>query len=371
MLNKINLPLTFSITNATTSNQAFPKPLPSIGSLLFVKILEQQGSGYKILVNNSLFTTQLSLSLPAGESFLAKIAAGDPLTLQTGKFTTPEKKPALLQKLLSLFDGELTELSKGLLKELLEKDRVVLKERIQGMDEFIKDNGIKQSELMNLLFMRLYDAGDEHIRFIFEKQKESLSFSIEDIYKKILSLVVSLSSKDLGNQLALSIANTVFPGAWRYAISEGQEYARDEHLLALVQLLEHESENNAHTQEMRTDSLALAITLTEFLIKRAFFAFYGIFPDFLITFDTSPPQIITLLTSKLSEDTLGATYTLGTVFEQSKTRKLTVKGVTNEQRWFAEISTIGISDKNAENLQHNLEKVVEELFGGTPFIKLQ
>lgn len=371
MLNKINLPLTLSITNAGASTQASPKPLPSLGSLLFVKILEQQGGGYKILVNNSIFTTQLSLSLPIGESFLAKITSVEPLTLQTGKFTTPEKKPALLKKLLSLFDGDLTELSKGLLKEVLEKDKVVLKERIQGMDDFIRDNGIKQSELMNLFFMRLYESGEEHIRFIFEKHKDSITFSLEDLYNKLLFLVSSLSTKELANGISLSIANAIFPGAWRYVKAEGQEYKRDEHLIALIHSLEAESENIVYAQDVKTDLLALAITLTEFLLKKAFFAFYGIFPDFLITFDSQPPQIIKLLTSKISEDTLGATYTLGTVFEQSNTRKLTVKGVTNEQRWFAEISTIGISDKNAENLQKYLEKVVEELFGGTAFIKLQ
>ncbi len=270
--------------------------VPPKGSLVSLTVLDKIGANYKLLINGNLFQATLPVAVASGEELIGKVIKQNPLVISLNQLPNLFANPGLLETILLKFDLQNSLISKSIIQRLAADKRPLIKSKIQDISEFINFWGKEVDELLLGLLIQFFWNSDK--KFNKDELKEILlpfDIPFEKICEKIFGLIVAnysqFSAKNmqwLRETFLVELNENALPG--KMFTGELAKY---------VQLLEElKNLNSEFPFAFRAD---LYLLLLKYLLQKAEFNSFGIFPDFLIAKDDEKLFLIMFLFEKTKD----------------------------------------------------------------------
>ncbi len=277
MIQAVQQPVLGQVSN--TSNTAFSgAKMPADNSLVLVKVLEKLNGNYKLLVDGTVFQSSLPFGANLDEEFLAKVISTNPFTLQADGLLN-QKQSALggLTVLLQKLGINQTKESKLVMEILLRTKKPLLKAKLERLIETL-DGNTKLDDIQAALLAGLYFAGSTEVKEFKSEAKHLFRDSIEAIIEKLFEKIVA-SLKTPSH----TFLNPALEAAFLSPLTKNGNFNRK--AVDLVFFLDGPGKMmaGASTYTEQKQAKEIASLLTEYIIQKAVYNRFGVFPDFIIS----------------------------------------------------------------------------------------
>ena len=190
-------------SNVTLTGGVKPKSVPAINSLVVVSIAGKAGKVYRILVNGSLFQSQLPFLAESGEKFLAKVIKHKPFSIALDNLTAEEEMgPNVISVMLSKIGIEENEISRKILKEAIKNKKPLVKSKLKKViDYLVSQNGNYDEIQIGLLLNIIWSLGEEISRDFISSFELIFDLSFEELSQAILTSLEKLNLLEAENEI--------------------------------------------------------------------------------------------------------------------------------------------------------------------------
>ncbi len=281
MINKISNTVIVKAASVKINGSGKPKAVPPINSLVTVEVIEKLKSGYKILVNGSLFQSKLPGKMNVGDLLLAKVINHSPFTITVDSFTPSAAiDNDLLSVMLARLEIKETALSKQVLKNVLKGKKLIHKSRIKKLVEYLADSEIKADDLLiGLLINLLWNEDEPELDETLKAVKPIIDMPFEDLCDAILKEIEEMqkySSYPVVQKInEMFVFNSSF-GKTKTALQSVHDKSK-----AFIGIVNDPSWKDAEVA--LADRLnALKKLMIKYALQKSLYARFGIHPEFVI-----------------------------------------------------------------------------------------
>lgn len=266
-------------TISPTAAQANTK-LPLENTLALVQILEKSNAGYKMLVDGKIFQSNLPFPAQEQEVFLAKVVSTKPFTLQADNLVTANHLGSgvvfgLLKK-LGLAENDRNAL---VLETLLKKKKAIIKSQFEKIENIV-DSKNKIDDLQAALLCGLYFAPPAEAEGFKSEGKTLFNRPIIQIIEEIFAEITNYLSIHSNRDTNLAeLLKVVFLEKERDSLRKIQKY------FDFVEMVTNQKNRFMFllSGEENIIGSKIANLITEYMIQKAVYNRFGVFPDFIIS----------------------------------------------------------------------------------------
>ncbi|NOX18812.1 MAG: hypothetical protein GXO87_11095 [Chlorobi bacterium] len=301
MINKISNTVLVKAISVKLTGFGKPKAVPPINSLVNVEVIEKLKSGYKILVNGSLFQSKLPGKMNIGDIILAKVISHAPFTITVDSFTASAGiDNELLSVMLSRLEIKETALSKQVLKNVLKGKKLIHKERIKRLVEYLSDSDMKIDDLLiGLLINLLWSEDDSEAEKTLKEIKPVIDMPFEDLCNLILKEIEDM--RKYSSYPAVQKINDEFVFNSSFGKSKTALHSVHDKTKAFIRLVNDPSWRDAEL-ELSDKLNSLKKLMIKYTLQKSLYARFGIYPEFVIVKTEEEFALVILNYSRRSDE---------------------------------------------------------------------
>lgn len=250
--------------------------LPSKNSLVLIKILDRIGKNYKILVNGKLFQTDLAMNLNNNDEMIAKVISQKPLKLLLAELQSHKTKENIAE-ILSLLGLEEGEKNKSLIKELISRNKPLVKEKINDLSAFIQSrSNLPDPTLFALLIEVFWKFHGNERNYLLRELDSIFDISFNELAKRIadyISLLNKLYPKeDFTNEM-----NSIFV-LNKEGIDTKNLFPFMDKSSKLTDLIN----SNEFSVLSSSEKITGEQLFIKYILQKSLFSYFNIFPEMLV-----------------------------------------------------------------------------------------
>lgn len=349
MINLVTNNISFTAGSIESSVQRTVK-LPAENSIVNIKILDKINSGYKLLIDGSVFQSKLPVNFKINDEVLAAVISTKPFRLSLNNLNG---NPALILNAMNLNESKIT---KEFIKELVIKNKPIEKKKLLRFIEYIENAEYKIDELQIALLAQMYITFPEYLSQFQNEMNDLFKLSFEEIADKIFSIVLQLMAEPNNNEIDKVICS-LLTVTEEQLIGKEKFKNKDSEIMQLVQLIHsNQSKGNQLLDELKSN-------LLYYLLQKSVYNFFNIYPDFIILKNDKVELIHTYAAMNESHN-----YDLRLKFNSSTASVEIIKAVLSKNRIFIDVySRQELSKQNIFEKKNILEQMEQKLLL-TPYL---
>ena len=271
--------------------------LPDINSTALLNVLEKFNNTYKVLINGKVFQTQLPVNVERGDELLAKVLQQYPFTLALDKFENLLTAEAgALLSLLEKLNLSKSALSEKILRHVIANKKSLTKSKLEKIIAYVEKQGVDFDESQLVLLINLiWDNSHEGFNDISNSYHKIFDISFERLSAEIFESLLRLNRLNLPEEIYFKLNATMI---FDYE-NEAHEFNllsvgdKTDEFLALARIIEDESEKNALPIPSILELEVLQGLLIKYILQKAVYNRYNIYPEFVIIKFKSRLELIT------------------------------------------------------------------------------
>ncbi len=290
------------------------KSVPSINSLVTVSVAGKEGKTYRILVNGSLFQTQLPFFAERGEKFLAKVLKHKPFSLGLDSLTASEEaNQSVLSAMLSGIGIEENDISVRILKAAIKSKKALVKSKLKRVINYlVSENGNYDEIQINLLLNIVWSLGEESSNDFLSSFSKIFDVSFEELSRAIMSSLESLNLLDAENEIVKRLNDTLI-----YKLDNSNSQSN---ILAVTD----KSKNFVNISKtidayenygrLKSELNLMQTLMLKYVLQKSMFNMFMTFPEFIIVDSDRTMEMIIVRYDKLQRSTGELLYKISSDF---------------------------------------------------------
>jgi hypothetical protein len=272
MITSVSNNISFTVGNVNSSPTKSVN-LPKVNSLVLIKILDKQGSNYKLLINGSVFKSSLPINIIKGDEVLARVISHQPFRLTLNNLNTTT------QNLLSVLNFSDKKEVREFLKEISEKNTPLEKKKLKNFVDFIekKESGIDHLQLA--LLAQVYVVVPEYLGNFTEESENIFKYKFEEVVQNIfLSLRKLYNRNETISRIIDPLINVANNGSIQNSLTHYD--SRDIQIITLINSVS--KINIINFSYLKAEFENLCFWLVIYLFQKSVYNYFRIYPDFLV-----------------------------------------------------------------------------------------
>ncbi len=337
------------------------KALPSVNSTVQVNVLEKIGSNYRLLINGSVYQSNLPVTTEKGEEFLAKVMSHQPLTLgldNFAKFGQLDAQSASL--LLSKLKIAETDLTKTLLEKVVSSKKPLLKSKIDRLIEYAENMDIKIDDvLMQLLISAVWNLSEDKLKETKNIFEEVFDISFEELSKQIFALINKSNELNLSQGYYDLVNDSFILDAENFEQQLNISAVKDksERFLNLIQFI-YENESQLNLDNSANDVLSELRTFSlKYVLQKALYGKFEIYPEFAILKRKGKLELVNFRLEKND----GNSYRVISKIDLDKDDSFFIQGLFTNEKFIGEAIVNNKIDELVKNQLNVLNKKISQI----------
>ncbi len=269
-------------SNVTLTGGGKPKSVPAINSLVVVSVAGKAGKVYRILVNGSLFQSQLPFLAESGEKFLAKVIKHKPFSLALDNLTTEEEMgPNAISVMLSKIGIEENEISRKILKSVINNKKPLVKSKLKRVIDYLVSQNGNYDEIQTALLLNIvWSLGEEISRDFISSFELIFDLSFEELSQAILTSLEKLNIIDAGNEIVKKLNSLLIYQVENTDVHSNILAVTDKSKM-FVEISKMIDDYDIRGQ-LKSELNIMQTLMLKYILQKSIFNMFMTFPEFII-----------------------------------------------------------------------------------------